>query len=206
MKHDFDNPEVRSYLHAVETRLAQLPAEQSEEILFGIREHISEAQARGGQSTAEVLISLGSPDDVVAGLAIPGMPVPRVAPPAPRPAYQSSALWVVATAILLPFGVLLAGVGWLFGVAGLWMGTRWKVWEKIMGTVIFPGGVLGSFYLLVTPVWSSVESSSGPVSPGAVEPVVPMLPVISAMVVLCLPIAVATYLLVAGLRRGPRPQ
>lgn len=199
MKHGFNNPEVHSYLHAVETRLAHLPADQSEEILFGMREHITEALARGGQSAQEVLRSLGSPDDVVAGLAIPGVAVPRMTQATPRPAYQSSTLWVVAVTILLPFGVLLAGIGWLFGVAGLWMGTRWKVWEKIMGTVIFPGGFLGGMIIARLPLWGA--PSPGP----TVEPIIPGLPLAATAAMTCLPIAVAVYLLVAGLRRGPRP-
>lgn len=92
---------------------------------------------------------------------------------APRPLPQSSSLWVVATAILLPFGVVLAGIGWLFGMAGLWMGTPWKLWEL---------------------------PHTGP----ATEPTIPGLPLAATVAVACLPVAVAVYFLVAGLRRGPR--
>lgn len=154
MNHDIEAPEVRNYLAAIEARLAQLPTEQSEEIMFGVREHIAEAIERGGQSTAEILAGLGSPDDIAAGVAAPDVqapgysqaPIPgqQIPQSAPAPRHQASTLWVVATTILLPFGILLAGVGWLFGVAGLWMGTRWKVWEKVMGTVLLPGGIVGA--------------------------------------------------------------
>lgn len=154
MNHEIEAPEVRNYLAALEARLAQLPTEQSEEIMFGVREHIAEATERGGQSTSEILAGLGSPDDIAAGVAAPDVqapghsqaPVPgqQIPQSAPAPRHQASTLWVVATTILLPFGILLAGVGWLFGVAGLWMGTRWKVWEKVMGTVLLPGGIVGA--------------------------------------------------------------
>ena len=231
MNHDLAAPEVRSYLAAIQARLAQLPAEQSEEILFGVREHIAEALERGGQSTAEILAGLGSPDDIAAGLAgsdmdgsgahdfakpFPSAQFPPGAPQKQLPAhrYQSSTLWVVATAILLPFGAFLAGIGWLFGVGGLWMGTRWKTWEKVVGTVVLPGGLFGSMYLLVTGVWESSGSASGvsvtstdgntPPTFDSVEPVVPMLPTVAAIIVILLPIAVAVYLLVVGLRRGTR--
>lgn len=203
MKNDIDEAEVRSYLSALEARLEHLPGEQSEEILFGVREHIAEARARGNRQVADVLAALGTPDDVLAGLAAPDAVAPTVHPTAP-PRYQSSTLWVVASCILLPFGAFLAGIGWLFGVAGLWMGTRWKTWEKIMGTVMLPGGVVGSIYVMVLPVRQTV--SRGIPTPGASDPVVDMFPIVAAVAVICLPILVAIYLLVVGLRRGPAQQ
>ncbi|MHA7175711.1 HAAS signaling domain-containing protein [Arthrobacter sp. Sr24] len=153
MKRTVEAPEVRNYLAALEARLAHLPADQSDEILFGVREHITEALARGEQSVTEVLTSLGSPDDVLAEPTGAGYPAiaPNSAPalgsaPAPAglpaplrsPGHRNSTPWVVLTAALLPFGGFLWGFGWLLGVAGLWMGTRWKVWEKIVGTLLFP--------------------------------------------------------------------
>lgn len=223
MNHQIDSPEVGSYLSALEARMANLPADQSEEILFGVREHIAEALERGGQSTTEVLISLGSPDDIIAGLTDPGLTgtgmqhinvqqpptqqtlvqQPRLQQPG-RPNYQSSTLWVVATAILLPFGIFLAGVGYLFGLAGLWMGTRWKLWEKIMGTLLFPGGMLGAFYATVLPnrlppALSETDSAQGI----AQDPFIPGMGLAAGLAMMCIPIIVAVYLLVSGLRRHP---
>lgn len=216
MKHDIDNPAIRSYLSAVEARLVQLPADQSEEILFGIREHIADALERGGQTPEEVLASLGSPDDVLGGMAtqppaLHPMSAPQYPPawqqplpqPAARPPYQSSTLWVVATVILLPFGIFLAGVGYLFGLAGLWMGTRWKVWEKIMGTVLFPGGMLGALYATFLPLWNSpVAGSSDSAEAVAQNPLLPGMGLAASSAMLCVPIIVAVYLLVVGLRCG----
>lgn len=209
MKNNIDSPEVRSYLAALEARLAHLPADQSEEILFGIREHIAEALERGGPSAPEVLSSLGSPDDVLAGLA---GPFTEVAPPARlkalqqpaiRPSYQSSTLWVVATAILLPFGIFLAGVGYLFGLAGLWMGTRWKLWEKIAGTLLFPGGVLGALYISFLPIWHPLPAIQTTAAEASIQdPLLPGMSLAATVVTVCIPIIVAIYLLVAGLRRG----
>lgn len=205
MTHDIEEGQVRSYLAALEARLAHLPADQSEEILFGVREHIGQAMERGGQSTGEVLAGLGSPDEIAGGVAAAEAPVrgpvQQLPPPAPPQRYQSSTLWVVASCILLPFGGFLAGIGWLFGVAGLWMGTRWKLWEKILGTVLLPGGVLGSFYVLATPVRQTV--TRGDPAPGGSDPVIDMLPIVASVLVFGLPILVAVYLLVVGLRRGP---
>lgn len=213
MKRDIDDPQVRSYLSALETRLAQLPAEQSEEILFGVREHIDQAMERGGQSMAEILAGLGSPDDIAADVA--GMsttPNRAVAPttiskaPAPlHPRYQSSTLWVVGTCILLPFGGFLAGIGWLLGVAGLWMGTRWKLWEKIMGTVIVPGGLPVALMLAILPIRITGQSvSTGAGTTEEVNPLLPTLPDFAFVLVLVLPVLVALYLMIVGLIRGSK--
>ena len=206
MKHATDSPEVGNYLAALEARLIHLPADQSEEILFGVREHIAEAMARGSQSTAEVIASLGSPDDVLTGyLADTPPPVLQqpIAPPTAPQNYQSSTLWVVATVILLPFGVFLAGIGYLFGLAGLWMGKRWKLWEKIMGTLLFPGGMLGAFYATFMPFWVAPVSVRGDTAEATISnPVLPGMGLIAGVAMMCLPIIVAVYLLVVGLRRG----
>lgn len=215
MNHQIDIPEIESYLSALEARLANLPADQSEEIMFGVREHIAEALERGNQSAAQVLASLGSPDDILAGLQEPGIQHPLLdqqykqpmhqptTKQAERPGYQSSTLWVVATAILLPFGIFLAGVGYLFGLAGLWMGTRWRVWEKIMGTVLLPGGFLGAMYISFLPIWNrgpAAGTTGAEVSLGDV--MFPGMSFGASIATACVPILVAVYLLVVGLRRG----
>lgn len=207
MTHDIEEVQIRGYLAALEARLAHLPADQSEEILFSVREHIAQAMERGGQSTGEVLACLGSPDEIAGGMAEAPVrgPVQQLPPPAPAQRYQSSTLWVVASCILLPFGGYLAGIGWLFGVAGLWMGTRWKTWEKIVGTVLLPLGVLGAQILAFLPIWgpliiTSTQDSSGNALQG---PLIPGLSLGGTIALTCLPAAVAIYLLIIGLRRGP---
>lgn len=69
MKHLMDEPTIQNYLSAIESRLVNLPPEQAEEILFGIREHIIHALSRNGSSVSEVLSQLGNPDDVLAEMA-----------------------------------------------------------------------------------------------------------------------------------------
>lgn len=201
MTHDTEEAEVHSYLAAIEARLAHLPADQSEEIVFGVREHIAQAMERGGQSTGEVLAGLGTPDDIAGGLAAadapvrgPGQPLPQ---PAPAPRHQSSTLWVVVSCILLPFGGFLAGIGWLFGVAGLWMGTRWKLWEKILGTCIVPGGTFGALALSRLVSWPGSPTAES----GGSDPVLPGMPLAGTVALMAVPVLVAIYLLVAGLRR-----
>jgi len=47
---------------------------------------------------------------------------------------------------LLPFGALAFGVGWLVGVVLLWTSDRWTTREKLLGTLVWPGGVLAPVY------------------------------------------------------------
>lgn len=84
------------------------------------------------------------------------------------------------------------------------MGTRWKVWEKIVGTLLFPGGLAGVSFFLSRGVW---ESSSTPVEANAgSDPVNPLMPdasLIATLVILAIPLLVAVYLLIVGLMRHP---
>ncbi len=43
--------------------------------------------------------------------------------------------------ILLLVGGLLAGIGWLVGVVLLWTSRRWTIGDKVLGTLVWPGGV-----------------------------------------------------------------
>ena len=60
----------------------------------------------------------------------------------------------------LLFGGLALGVGWFVGVNRLWRSTAWSLNEKLLGTLVLPGGLLGAFYLAPR----QVASSSGGVS------------------------------------------
>jgi hypothetical protein len=47
----------------------------------------------------------------------------------------------------LLFGGLLFGVGWLVGVNRLWRSPTWSRSEKLLGTMVLPGGLLWVFFL-----------------------------------------------------------
>lgn len=53
-----------------------------------------------------------------------------------------------AALILLPIGGFLAGIGWLVGVALLWMSPAWTRSEKLMGTLVPVGGLLCPLWLI----------------------------------------------------------
>jgi len=197
MMNNADDPNISKYLHELAARLGHLPAEQSEEILQGIKDHISDALARGNGSVADVLGSLGSPEEVARGVA-----GDRV--PAASPSWRTSTLWVVLSTMFLVFGGFIVGFGWFFGLAGLWMGTRWKLWEKIVGTVALPGGIAGALVVVTVPVsYEVVTSDSGAMPPTVfgIESLGTTLPIIATVATLALPLVVGVYLLTVGLRR-----
>jgi hypothetical protein len=52
----------------------------------------------------------------------------------------------IGALILLPFGgVLLPLWGWFGGIALLWLSPRWRVRDKVIGTVVLPGGLFLAF-------------------------------------------------------------
>jgi hypothetical protein len=52
-----------------------------------------------------------------------------------------------STIVLLMLGAFLVGIGWVVGVVALWRSRVWSVPEKLMGTLLWPGGlVTGLFF------------------------------------------------------------
>ena len=51
--------------------------------------------------------------------------------------------------ILLPLGGFAIGVGWLVGVVLLWSSRLWTTREKLIGTLIVPGGIATALLVAV---------------------------------------------------------
>lgn len=49
--------------------------------------------------------------------------------------------WEIATPWLLLLGGFTLGVGWIVGVYCLWRSKIWSVSDKILGTLVWPGGI-----------------------------------------------------------------
>ena len=60
---------------------------------------------------------------------------------------------------LLVGGLLIPFAGWLVGVVLLWVSSAWTRREKIIGTLVIPGGLALPMFLLAVTVWS--PSSDG---------------------------------------------
>jgi hypothetical protein len=52
----------------------------------------------------------------------------------------------IAAIVLLVFGGFLVGIGWLVGVALLWTSSAWTARDKLVGTLLFPGGLAVVFF------------------------------------------------------------
>lgn len=57
---------------------------------------------------------------------------------------------------LLLVGGFLAGVGWLVGVVLLWLSDVWSLRDKLLGTLVVPGGLAVALYLALM-----IDVSSG---------------------------------------------
>jgi uncharacterized membrane protein len=185
--------EVGEYLRRLQRSMGDLPAERRDEILAEIEEHISEDLAERPAATdadvRNVLERVGDPGDIAAearerfGI---------------KPARRS---WTDPAAVIL---LLIGGftiIGWFVGVVLLWISDAWNTRDKIIGTLVVPGGLAGA--LGVGLASSGVRGAScGPVeitvAPGACATVPStdgsVVGLILAVLVVIAPIATAVYL------------
>jgi len=199
-----DRP-VHDYLEALESAAAGLPPDARRDLLADIREHLD--QALGSPPYAEisvrrVLDRLGEPEEIVAAAGGRAR-----APSEPRLRVRDA----VGLA-LLPFGAIAFGVGWLVGVVLLWTSDRWTTREKLLGTLVWPGGVLAPVY---APVLLGVDgqrcSSSESIGPDGTVVTTPevcegfTLPQVVGVPLLILLVAVpVAVVLLLGSRAAPR--
>lgn len=134
-----DDELVMRYLARLEAAAGGMPADRRRELIDEITTHIEEAMAAkpappGGIAT--VLDQLGSPEDIV-----------RAADPVGAGAGRGAGNPLGAVEIFAILGLLIGGiivpvVGWLVGVALLWISPRWKTRDKLLATLVWPGGLL----------------------------------------------------------------
>jgi hypothetical protein len=134
---------VGKYMKQLESELADLPRARRREILDEIGEHIAEAQAESEVDVRNVLDRVGDPDEI-AEEARSRFGVKRA---------KSGAVEILAL-VLLPLGGFVFLVGWFVGVALLWGSSVWTTREKLLGTLIVPGG-------LITPITLAMISIGG---------------------------------------------
>jgi len=137
---------VDDYLTRLADAAVGLPPDRRSELVSEIREHIT-ASLSGGTGTDEssvrtMLDRLGEPDDIVAAamdIDPPGHPVY----PQDPPRRQQGIGLEVGAIIMLTAGSLIPVIGWLVGVILLWSSGLWRRSEKVLATLIFPGGLGG---------------------------------------------------------------
>ena len=136
---------VDDYLARLDAALAGVPTERHREIMEEIQAHLAAAvEAAPGDEPAlrEALDRLGEPEEIAAEAR--DRPAAPPEPTAPRRGWLES-----AAIVLLLVGGFLGGFGWLAGVALLWMSDVWRVRDKVIGTLVLPGGLALPAVLLV---------------------------------------------------------
>ena len=147
---------VADYLGRLDRELRDLPRARRRELVEEISGHIAEARAdletENEAAVRSLLDRLGDPEEIAAEARGRVGVEPR-----------GSALDIVGLVLLLIGGVVLPVVGWVIGVVLLWISETWTTTEKVIGTLIVPGGLALPLFLIV--VTASAETCSGP-TPG----------------------------------------
>jgi hypothetical protein len=155
---------VAAYLERLKDALRELSLERRAEIVADIDDHIAGARAElpgGGDEAAvrNLLDRLGSPEQIAASAGVPEEP----------PAGRKSIVLEVVALILLNLGGLIVPVaGWFVGVALLWASSKWTRKEKLIGTFVPPGGLMGlvfAFYAGIV-AYLDLAPSNCQVTPG----------------------------------------
>lgn len=126
------------YLKTLGQAARKLPAWQRQLFLDEVAGQIDADLAIGAGADLNrmraVLTRLGDPDELVrAGVTVPDWPAgPELA----------------TVLVLLAGGVLVPVIGWLVGVTMLWASPRWRFADKLLATLVWPGGLAGMAGLL----------------------------------------------------------
>lgn len=157
-----DDELAAAYLRRLRRAARVLPRARRQELVDEIAEHIAQARASAavpGESGSEALRNalerLGEPRDIVAAAGGGGGQTARPA-----------GLEVAAVALLLTGGIvgLIIGIpgviaGWGAGVLLLWVSPRWRWPDKLLGTLVWPGGFAA--VLLLGSLAGSAQVCSG---------------------------------------------
>jgi hypothetical protein len=148
---DYSDAIVAEYLRRLDhAAAAVLAADRRTELVGEIADHITTARTSGQTAdeagVRELLDRLGDPEDIVAAAresdpeaAPPPAYGGPYAPPAPR--YRKPGIGLeIAAVLLLTIGSLIPFVGWLAGAILLWASRRFRLGEKILATLVVPGG------------------------------------------------------------------
>jgi hypothetical protein len=138
---------VRSYLAELESALAGVPADVARDILDGVAEELAGLDSAAAATRIE---ELGDPvfiaSEARAESRADASAAPRVATPA---SLVGDPRWyiVVASLLVAVGGVVVPLIGWVFGIAMVWMSKTWHGWEKWVATLspllFLPFGLMG---------------------------------------------------------------
>lgn len=146
---------VAEYAEDLDRALGSLPYARRRELAHDLEAHVAEARAalddpHDERAVLVILARLGTPEEIAAearsGVVADDGPTWR----------EPAAL------VLLLFGGFLGGVGWLAGVALLWWSPLWTVREKLLGTLVIPGGLALGLTLTMSGIVGGYASCDSP--------------------------------------------
>jgi uncharacterized membrane protein len=142
---------VDDYLQRLDRELRDLPRSRRRELVDEIAGHIGEGRARleAGDEVGvlNLLERLGDPADIAAEERARSGAGSR----------RGGALEIAALVGLLVGGFFF-GIGWFVGLVLLWVSEAWTTREKLVGTLLVPGGLLPAFLILTGGVGGYSES------------------------------------------------
>jgi hypothetical protein len=183
------HPAAVAYLKRLRRAARRLPRDTRRELLIDIEGHLQEAtdadMSEAGVRSA--LERLGSPEEIVAA-HLAGAPDSSSSP---KRIHEWAAI------ILLLLGGFAVGVGWLIGLILLWSSRAWTTIDKLIGTLVIPGGLAGVLIVAVL-AGSKERCISGPGQPtrctGAPSTPHQVLQIVLLAISVLAPIATAFYL------------
>jgi HAAS len=154
-----DDQLVADYLRQFRRAARRLPWGRRQELIQEITAHIADARAAaraqgpGGETVPAILDHLGDPADIVqaSGGAVT--------------AGRAGGLEIAAVILLLAGGLLFI-IGWVAGCVMLWASPRWRWTDKLLGTLVWPFGLLGTAAFIGGLLFNVGSSENRCTSPG----------------------------------------
>lgn len=154
------HPLADDYLERLRNAARSLPRGRRDDLLADIESHLAES-APAGASEAEVrtaLDRLGDPDQIVAAERDDD-----------EPQQERGRLEWTAIILLLVGGVVIPFVGWIVGAVLLWVSQAWTLRDKLIGTLVLPGGLLVAIIVVAKLAVGSVQVCRSPGVNGAAQ-------------------------------------
>ena len=133
-----DDAIIASYIAGVHKAARQLPRDRREWVIAQAAGRLAdslEAGGKDGRGAGAAMARLGDPAELV--LAIDGH----------RPGVE--ARWMEFAAVLLVLaGGILWRPAWLIGVTLVWVSPRWRWPDKLLATLVWPGGLVAAGLLM----------------------------------------------------------
>lgn len=141
---------INGYLARLEAETADLPQTERRELIDGVREHLAEARVQMPLETDADLLTL----------------LDRLGDPAVLAAEERERLHLperepVRVGLLEIGALVLTPVLWPIGVILLWTSRAWNVRDKLIGTLVPPGGLFTSFMVFTIASATPSQTCSG---------------------------------------------